>query len=129
MKTKTIMKNLINFLKDPVIRMHIIGMSLLVVGLFTMAIALPKDVDVMTKIYLIAGLIIAIIGWWFTRKAESIIIITLYLGYKIFECRIKRGETLTDEELFRYNTMKDDKTMKYIDKVVEDNIIYEMEND
>lgn len=122
------MKNLINYLKDPVLRMHIIGMSLLVVGLFTMAIALPKDVDIMTKIYLIAGLIIAIIGWWFAKNAESIIITTLYLGYKIFECRIKRGETLTDEELSGYNVLKDNKTMKYIDKVVEDNIIYEMED-
>ena len=115
------MKNLINFLKDPVIRMHIIGMSLLAVGLFTMAIALPKDVDAMTIFYFIAGLIIAIIGWWFAENADNAITVIVYLSYKTLENKIKSGETLTEREIWAYNLMKDDKTMKYIDKIIEDN--------
>lgn len=115
------MKNLINYLKDPDTRMYIIGAILWVVGMFVIIFALPKDVDIMTKIYLIAGFIIAIIGWLFVKKAESIITAEAYLCYKSLETKIKSGETLTDDELSAYNLIKENKTMKYIDKVIEDN--------
>ena len=120
-KTKTIMKNLINYLKEPVIRMNIIGAILWIVGLFTIVFALPTDVDIMTKIYLIAGFIIAIIGWLLVKKAERIITVIAYMSYKMLEAKIKSGETVTDDELSLYNSIKEDKTMKYIDAIVKYN--------